>query len=82
MRSRIFGTYFVKFVACLHVSSRIFKMVYSKILKTIKPKSLYFSKALFEGLIFGGAYIWRGLLIGLASRGKEIYNFFFILLCI
>ena len=22
---------------------------------------LYFSKALFEGLIFGGAYIWRGL---------------------
>ena len=26
-----------------------------------KPRGLYFSKALFEGLIFGGAYIPRGL---------------------
>ena len=26
-----------------------------------KPLGLYFSKALFEGLIFGGAYIQRGL---------------------
>ena len=26
-----------------------------------KPQGLYFSKALFEGLIFGGFYIWRGL---------------------
>ena len=26
-----------------------------------KPRGLYFSKALFEGLIFGGTYIWRGL---------------------
>ena len=26
-----------------------------------KPRGLYFSKALFEGLIFGGAYIRRGL---------------------
>ena len=26
-----------------------------------KPWGLYFSKALFEGLIFGGAYIRRGL---------------------
>ena len=26
-----------------------------------KPRGLYFSKALFEGLILGGAYIWRGL---------------------
>ena len=25
------------------------------------PRGLYFSKALFEGLIFGGAYIRRGL---------------------
>ena len=25
------------------------------------PRGLYFSKALFEGLIFGGAYIQRGL---------------------
>ena len=27
----------------------------------ISPGGLYFSKALFEGLIFGGAYIRRGL---------------------
>ena len=26
-----------------------------------KPRGLYFSKAFFEGLIFGGAYIRRGL---------------------
>ena len=26
-----------------------------------KPRGLYFSKALFEGLIFGGAYDRRGL---------------------
>ena len=26
-----------------------------------KPRGLYFSNALFEGLIFGGAYIQRGL---------------------
>ena len=26
-----------------------------------KPRGLYFSKALFEGLTFGGAYIRRGL---------------------
>ena len=25
------------------------------------PRGLYFSKALFEGLVFGGAYIRRGL---------------------
>ena len=29
--------------------------------RKLKPRDLYFSKALFEGLIFGGAYIWRGL---------------------
>ena len=33
---------------------------YRKIPKN-KPWGLYFSKALFEGLIFGGAYIRRGL---------------------
>ena len=26
-----------------------------------KPRGLHFSKALFEGLIFGGAYIGKGL---------------------
>ena len=25
------------------------------------PRGLYFSKALFEGIVFGGAYIQRGL---------------------
>ena len=34
---------------------------YCKIKKKKKPWGLYFSKALFEGLIFGGAYIRRGL---------------------
>ena len=29
-----------------------------------KPRGLYFSKAPFEGLIFGGAYIRRGLCTG------------------
>ena len=29
--------------------------------RKLKPRDLYFSKALFEGVIFGGAYIWRGL---------------------
>ena len=33
---------------------------YSKIPK-ISPTGLHFSKALFEGLIFGGAYIQKGL---------------------
>ena len=33
---------------------------YRKIPK-ISPRDLYFSKAFFEGLIFGGAYTWRGL---------------------
>ena len=45
---------------------------------------LYFSKALFEGLIFGGAYVWREIciskLIRLACSGKEIYHFCFVLL--
>ena len=46
-------------------------------LKKKKPWGLYFSKALFEGLIFGGAYIWREIFvsksIGLAYSWKEIY---------
>ena len=40
---------------------------------------LYFSKTLFEGLIFGGAYVWREISISksirLACSGKEIYHF-------
>ena len=35
-------------------------MKYRKIPK-IRPRGLYFSKALFEELIFGGAYVRRGL---------------------
>ena len=42
-----------------------------------KPRGLYFSKALFEGLIFGGAYIGREISvtksIGKHIRWKEIY---------
>ena len=44
-----------------------------------KPRDLYFSKALFEGLIFGRAYVRREICvsksIGLACSGKEIYHF-------
>ena len=51
-----------------------------------KPRDLYFSKALFEGLIFGRAYVRREICvsksIGLACSGKEIYHFCFVLLCI
>ena len=45
-----------------------------------------FLKTLFEGLIFGGAYLRREICvlksIGLACSGKEIYHFCFVLLCI
>ena len=59
--------------------------VYRKIPK-ITPAGLYFSKVLFEGLSFGGAYLRREICvsksIGLAFSGKEIYHFCFVLLCI
>ena len=45
-----------------------------------------FSKARYEGLIFGGAYLRREICvlksIGLAYSSKEIYRFCFVLLCI
>ena len=51
-----------------------------------KIRGLYFSKALFEGLIFGGAYVRREICvsksIGLACSEKEIYHFCLVLLCI
>ena len=63
--------------------------VYRKIPK-ISPG--YFSKALFEGLIFGEAYIRRGLStegnlrfkVDWANRivGSKFTVFFFVLLCI
>ena len=34
-----------------------------------KPRGLYFSKALFEGRIFGGAYMRRGLFAFLNRLG-------------
>ena len=37
-----------------------------------KPRGLYFSKALFEGLIFGGAYIRT--LEGLIYEGKIAFQ--------
>ena len=57
-----------------------------------KSRGLHFSKALFEGLIFGGAYIRRGLCtegnlrfkIDWASLivGSKFTVFCFVLLCI
>ena len=44
----------------LRPPSITFSKKYRKIPK-IGPGGLYFSKAIFEGLIFGGAYIRRGL---------------------
>ena len=46
-----------------------------------------FLRGLFlEGLIFGGAYVRREICvsksIGLGCSGKEIYHFYFLLLCI
>ena len=50
----------------------------------ISPGAYIFSKTLFEGLIFGGAYERRKIcaskLIGLAYSWKEIYRFCFVLL--
>ena len=58
---------------------------YRKIPK-ISPGELYSSKALFERLIFGEAYVRREICvsksIGLACRGKKIYHVCFVLLCI
>ena len=44
-----------------------------------KPRALYFSKALFEGFIFGGKFAFQNRL-GWPYRWKEIYRFCFILL--
>ena len=61
------------------------------IVTTVKLKKqapgLIFSKALFEGIIFGGAYLWREIcvskLIGLALQFEgNFYRFCFVLLCI
>ena len=56
---------------------------YGKIPKN-KPRGLYVSKALFEEVIFGGAYVRTEICvsksIGLAYSWKEIYCFCFVLL--
>ena len=63
---------------------------YRKIPK-ISPGAYIFQRPLLrglflEGLIFGGAYLRREICvsksIGLACSGKEIYHFWFVLLCI
>ena len=50
-----------------------------------KPWGLYFSKALFEGLIFGGACVRREICVsksvGLALFLEGNLPFFFVLLC-
>ena len=54
-------------------SNKIYLFINSK----NKPRSLYFSKSLFERLVFGGTYIWREICAskstGLAYTWKEIY---------
>ena len=62
-----------------------YPLKYCKIPKN-KPWGLYFPKALFEGLIFGGAYIRKREIcviksVGLARSWKEIYHLCFVLLC-
>ena len=66
------------------------KKKYRKILK-ISPRAYIFQRpflrGLFlEGLIFEGAYVWREIYvsksIGPACKGKEIYHFCFVFLCI
>ena len=63
---------------------------YCKIAK-ISPGVYVFQRLFLRGLflevpIFRGAYVWREICvsksIGLACSGKEIYHFYFVLLCI
>ena len=66
---------------------RFFSMICKNTVKfQNKPRGLYFSKALFEGPIFGVVYVRREICVsksvGLACSGKEIYHFCFVLLCI
>ena len=57
----------------------------------ISPGAYIFQRPFLRGLflerpIFRGAYVWREICIsksiGLACSGKEIYHFYFVLLCI
>ena len=68
----------------------IFFSLYRKIPK-ISPGAYTFQRPFLRGLflegpIFGGAYVRREIYvsksIGLACSGKEIYHFYFVLLCI
>ena len=63
---------------------------YRKIPK-VNPAAYIFQRPFLRGLflegpIFGGAYVRREICvsksIGLACSGKEIYHFYFVLLCI
>ena len=46
----------------IYIYIYIYTYIYNECLYTVNnPRGLYFSKALFEGFIFGGAYIRRGL---------------------
>ena len=65
-------------------------VIYRKIPK-IGPGAYIFQRSFLrglflEGLIFGGAYVRREICVsksfGLACGGKEIYHFYFVLLCI
>ena len=78
------------FFLCCSMNCGNRKIKYHKIPK-ISPGAYIFQRPFlrglfFEGLIFGGAYVRREIYvsksIGLASGGKEIYHFHFVLLCI
>ena len=43
------------------VSTRAFRLI--PLNSENKPRGLYFSKALFEGVIFGEAYVWREICV-------------------
>ena len=65
--------------------SLFFSSIKRIILCVNKPQGLYFSKAPFEGLIFGGAHLRKEICvskpIGLALYLEVIYRFGFVLLC-
>ena len=55
---RVFVDIFTSYSHCLSYPDQAIKILLNS---ENKPRGLYFSKALFEGLIFGVAYILRGL---------------------
>ena len=59
----IFGINTTRDISKLSQISLIQRLVKYHIILKITPQGLYFSKALFERLIFGGAYLWREICV-------------------